>query len=162
MTIEPNISDTLSLSDPQQITHRILLAEDDLDDCMLFSEALEELGLSYQLSKVHDGEELMRFLKECEVLPDVLFLDLNMPRKNGFQCLSEIKGSELLRSLPVIIISTSFEQRIINLLYDNGSMFYLRKPNDFSKFKRMIDNAVALSMQKKFTQPSLEEYVLFY
>ena len=162
LTIEPDISDTLVLPDTQQITHRILLADDDLDDCLLFKEALEELGLSYQLTNVHNGEQLMKCLKECEVLPDILFLDLNMPRKNGFQCLSEIKESELLRSLPVIIVSTSYEQRIINLLYDNGSMYYLRKPNDFSKFKRMIDAAIALSIQKKFTQPSLEEYVLFY
>ena len=104
----------------------------------------------------------MNLLKESEILPDMLFLDLNMPRKNGFQCLSEIKESELLRPLPVIIISTSFEQKIINLLYENGAMYYLRKPNDFPKFKRMIDNAIALIVQKKYTQPPLEEYVLFY
>ena len=162
MPTKPDISDTPSLPSSRQIVHRILHADDDIDDCQLFNEALEELGLSFQLTTVHNGEQLMNLLKESEILPDMLFLDLNMPRKNGFQCLSEIKESELLRPLPVIIISTSFEQKIINLLYENGAMYYLRKPNDFPKFKRMIDNAIALIVQKKYTQPPLEEYVLFY
>ena len=102
----------------------------------------------------------MKFLNTSEELPDILFLDLNMPRKNGIQCLSEIKGSERLRHLPVVIISTSFEQKIIDLLYKSGAMFYLRKPNEFSRLKKLIDDAIILTEQKRCTQPSIEEYVL--
>ena len=71
----------------------ILLADDDTDDCIFFKEALDELLLPTKLMTVHDGEQLMHLLaNESTELPDVLFLDLNMPRKNGFECLEEIKS----------------------------------------------------------------------
>lgn len=76
----------------------ILLADDDSDDCLFFKEALRELLLSTNLTTVHDGEQLMQLLtNETNVLPHVLFLDLNMPRKNGFECLTEIKLSKKLK-----------------------------------------------------------------
>lgn len=80
----------------------IILADDDIDDCLFFTEALEELKINIQLKIVHDGEELMRQLALKNNKYDVLFLDLNMPRKNGFECLQEIKSNEKLISLPVI------------------------------------------------------------
>jgi CheY-like chemotaxis protein len=82
----------------------ILLADDDLDDCIFFKEAVGELMLSANLKVVHDGEQLMQLLiSETSELPDVLFLDLNMPRKNGFECLTEIKLDPRLKQLPIII-----------------------------------------------------------
>ena len=88
-------------------TH-ILLADDDKDDCMLFKDALEELPLSTSLAIVHNGEQLMHFLNtQMATPPNVLFLDLNMPRKNGLECLTEIKLNKNLAQLPVIIFSTS-------------------------------------------------------
>lgn len=80
----------------------ILLADDDLDDCRFFREALEELPFSTSEKIVTNGEDLMQLLTDKdEKLPDVLFLDLNMPRKNGFQCLGEkntTQGSRSFRS----------------------------------------------------------------
>jgi CheY-like chemotaxis protein len=71
---------------------RVLLADDDADDCLFFKEALEELPLSTSLTIVNDGDQLMKWLlKNTSRLPHVLFLDLNMPRKNGFECLTEIR-----------------------------------------------------------------------
>lgn len=96
--------------------HHILLADDDNDDCLLFKDALGDLPLATHLTIVRDGEQLMLLLNAKEELPDVLFLDLNMPRRNGFDCLSEIKENEKLRSLPVIIFSTSFDPDIVNLV----------------------------------------------
>src|SRR6185295_4050117 len=96
----------------------ILLADDDTDDCIFFKAAVKEFSMATTLSTVHDGEQLMELLtKEGNELPDVLFLDLNMPRKNGFECLSEIKQNKNLEHLPVIMFSTSFEQEVVNLLY---------------------------------------------
>ena len=67
----------------------LLLADDDIDDCSFFKEVLENLPISTHLTTVHDGEQLIQLLaKETIELPHVLFLDLNMPRKNGFECLS--------------------------------------------------------------------------
>lgn len=85
-------------------TINILLADDDKDDCLFFKEALEELEVVAQLTLVADGQQLMHRLRsDTDRLPDVLFLDLNMPRINGMECLAEIKQSEKLRQLPVII-----------------------------------------------------------
>jgi len=82
----------------------LLLADDDWDDCALFREALEELPIAAKLNIVHDGVQLMQLLHQNErILPDVLYLDLNMPRKNGFACLAEIKHNKRLSQLPVII-----------------------------------------------------------
>lgn len=147
---------------PKQTAFRILLADDDVDDCLLFNDALDELGILFELTCVHNGDQLMKLLNTAQQLPDVLFLDLNMPKKNGAQCLSAIKESSLLKSLCVIIISTSFDQQIVDILYENGANYYLRKPNDFSKLKKMIENAIALISQKKYHQPSVKEYVLSY
>jgi CheY-like chemotaxis protein len=121
----------------EQIT--ILLADDDEDDCFLFSEVLEEIPIPTTLTTVRNGEQLLHLLKSLkDELPHVLFLDLNMPRKNGWQCLEEIKQSEKLRKLKVIIFSTSFQQDIADQLYKNGAMHYIRKPNDFSQLKEVI------------------------
>ena len=70
----------------------ILLADDDLDDCLFFKDALEDMPAYTKFTAVHDGEQLMQLLThEKNGLPDILFLDLNMPRKNGFECLTEIR-----------------------------------------------------------------------
>ena len=146
----------------------LLLADDDKDDCLFFAEALEELSLSTHLTTVHDGEQLMQLLtNETNELPHVLFLDLNMPRKNGFECLSEIKLNKKLKQLPVIIFSTSFEQEVVNLLYKNGAQYFIRKPAEFSQFKKIIHKALTIITESlpagkagHFEQPSKETFVL--
>lgn len=117
----------------------ILLADDDEDDCFLFVEALEEIQVTTKLTTVRNGEQLLHLLESMkEELPHVLFLDLNMPRKNGWQCLEEIKRSEKLKKFKVIIFSTSFQQDVADQLYKNGAMHYIRKPGDFSQLKELI------------------------
>ena len=140
----------------------ILLADDDTDDCIFFKEAVEELQLPTKLSSLHDGEQLMQHLKnETNKLPDVLFLDLNMPRKNGFECLSEIKLDQRLKQLPVIIFSTSFEQEVVNLLYKNGAEYFIRKPSEFSQFKKIIHQTIiTLIVPQNITQPTRENFVI--
>ena len=92
----------------------LLLADDDNDDCMLFQEALTELALSVDLSVVNDGEQLMNYLKQHQNFSGIVFLDLNMPRKNGLECLTEIKMNEQLKKIPIIIISTSYDEDMVN------------------------------------------------
>ncbi len=139
----------------------ILLADDDTDDCIFFKEALDELLLSTHLTVVHDGEQLMQqLLNETNEFPDVLFLDLNMPRKNGFECLSEIKLSKKLNQLPVIIFSTSFEQEVVNQLYQNGAEYFIRKPSEFSQFKKIIQHSLVLIAQENISQPTRENFVI--
>ena len=145
----------------QNATLNILLADDDIDDCGFFKEALGELGVPIEFSAVHDGEQLMQLLSnESTELPNVLFLDLNMPRKNGFECLAEIKFSKKLKELPVIIFSTSFEQEVVNELYENGAQYFIRKPSEFSQFKKIVQQTLTLFTQGNVSQPAKEDFVL--
>ena len=89
-------------------TKKIFLAEDDPDDRSFFEDALNALALQTVLVISEDGEELMTALEETvPPQPFVIFLDLNMPRKNGFECLKEIRESDKLKDIPVVVLSTS-------------------------------------------------------
>ena len=139
----------------------LLLADDDKSDRNFFKEALEGLPIKTELTTVHDGEQLMQFLAESmDHLPQVLFLDLNMPRKNGFECLSEIKQNEKLKELPVIIISTSSDQEEANRLYETGAHYYIRKPNTFSELKELIYQALIFATEEKMIRPAIANFVL--
>ncbi|MBK9016359.1 MAG: response regulator [Saprospiraceae bacterium] len=139
----------------------ILLADDDKDDRFFFKMALDALTIPTQFTAVEDGEKLMEYLAgNAHQLPDVLFLDLNMPRKNGFECLSEIKRNADLKLLPVIIFSTSIEQEVVNRLYINGAQYFMRKPAEFSQLKNIIRHTVQLIMQGNISQPAKENFVL--
>lgn len=141
--------------------HKLLLADDDMDDCLFFQEALEDLCLSTKLTTVNDGVQLMDFLLLAENnLPDALFLDLNMPRKSGFECLSEIKQNKALKELPVVIISTSMDTEVVNQLYEIGAHFYIRKPGDFNVLKKVIEEATNRLAICKLIQPERSEFII--
>ena len=130
-------------------TLHIILADDDIDDRLFFDKALKEIPIPSRLTTLNDGEQLMNYLMEnSEHLPDILFLDLSMPRKTGIECLSEIKENEKLKDLPVIMLSTSFprdnkyEQNIIKTLFTIGALDYIRKPGDYQTLKQVIHNAL--------------------
>ena len=138
-----------------------MLADDDEDDCFLFKDALEQLALSVSLTTVKNGEALMQLLNEKNGrLPDVLFLDLNMPRKNGIDCLLEIKSNENLKQFPVVIFSTSLSPEVVGQVYKNGAHYYIRKPNEFGQLKKLIYKALTLTAQAGNIQPPIEKFVL--
>ena len=125
----------------------VLLADDDIDDCSFFDKALKEIPIATNLTIVHDGEQLLNYLLEnSDHLPEVLFLDLNMPCKNGFECLHEIKENKELKDIFVVMFSTSFPQNIfyeetmINMLLKIGANDYIRKSGDFAQLKQIIHN----------------------
>jgi CheY-like chemotaxis protein len=127
----------------------ILLADDDTDDCSFFEKALRDIPVATKLTIVRDGEQLMNYLFEnSEQLPDVLYLDLSMPRKNGFECLTEIKESVKLKDLIVVVFSTSFprdiiyEDNMIKLLLKIGAYDYIRKSGDLAQLKQLIHKTV--------------------
>lgn len=142
--------------------YNLLLADDDEDDCDFFKEALDELTLPVSLVTVNDGVQLMDFLGDHsgDNLPDLLFLDLNMPRKNGSECLKEIKESEALKNLAVIIFSTSLDNDIVDLMYAKGATYYIRKPGEFSQLKKVIENALVTASENNFKQPLREQFIL--
>ena len=131
----------------------ILLADDDMDDCNFFKQALEALPISTHLKTVTDGEQLMTYLFDhVDTLPDVLFLDLNMHRKNGFECLTEIKDDRQLQHIPIVIFSTSFPKIIIDKAFKLGANVYIRKPGDFAQLKQVIHNALPIATDKSFSK----------
>jgi len=139
----------------------ILLADDDIDDCIFFKNALDEILLATSLTAVHDGEQLMQLLSNESIeLPDILFLDINMPRKNGFECLAEIKQSARLKTLLVVVFSTSFEQEVVNSLYESGAHYFIRKPSAFLQFKKIIQHTLTIIMQGNISLPTKDDFVL--
>lgn len=144
-----------------KITHNLLLADDDTDDCLFFKEALDDLPLDANLAIVNDGVQLMNFLyAKLDTLPDALFLDLNMPRKSGFECLSEIKLIDGLKHLPIIIFSTSLDLDVVNLLYDKGAQYYIRKPGKFSTLKKVLLEAISLINKNNSKQPTRDKFIV--
>ena len=138
----------------------IVLTDDDKDDQKLFKEALNELPLLTSFSSFENGEKLMQMLNNNSgELPDVLFLDLNMPRKSGYECLSEIKNNEKLKHIPVIIYSTSYEQDIVDMLFKKGAHFYICKPAEFSEIKQVIQRALTFITEKN-SLPTKKNFVL--
>lgn len=139
----------------------ILLAEDDSDDRLLFEEALEELPLTFQLTTVYNGEELIEWLtRQGNNLPDVLFLDLNMPRKNGFAVLGEIKRNNNLQDLPVIIFSTANNVEMTKQVFKDAAHYYIRKPIDFQNLKALIYKALKLIADNNTPLPDRDNFVL--
>ena len=141
-------------------TLHILLADDDEDDCLIFKDVIEGLQLPVQFTMVPDGEELMLYLETASSLPHALFLDLNMPCKNGFECLTEIKKHAKLKMIPVIIYSTSYDEEKANQLYKAGAHYYICKPSDFEELKKVIYQAITLIKKEKNVQPPKEIFLL--
>jgi len=139
----------------------LLLADDDIDDCIFFKEVLDEMQIPTNLTIINNGVELITYLfKNSNNLPDVLFLDLNMPLKNGFECLSELRKDEKLKHLPVIIFSTSFNIEVVNSLYEKGANYYVRKPAEFIKLKKVVQLVLDLVSKKNHITSSKEDFVL--
>lgn len=117
----------------------ILMADDDGDDCLLAREALQEARLANELRVVQDGEELLQYLRRegeyaapgAAPRPGLILLDLNMPRKDGREALEEIKADPALRTIPVIIMTTSQAETDIVQSYGLGAASYITKPVTF-------------------------------
>ncbi len=141
----------------------IFLADDDVDDCDLFEDALKEVSDHTTLKTASDGIKLMNILGDTvPPAPDFIFLDLNMPRKNGFECLAEIKSDSKLKDIPVIIFSTSCEKEYIDRVYNCGANYYLCKPQDFSKLKTAISTVLKMDWKTGIAKPVRDKFLLVY
>jgi len=126
----------------------VALADDDEDDRMIFKEAIGQVSIKTQLALFKDGEELMDFLQLPEIVqPNLLFLDLNMPAKNGMQCLKEIRQNPSLKNLAIAIYSTSSSEQDIEDTFVNGANIYINKPASFGKLKEVIEKVLQLNWQ---------------
>lgn len=122
----------------------ILLVEDNEGDILLTTEALEEGKISNKLSVVRDGKEAIDFLNrngnfESAQLPDLILLDVNLPRVNGHEVLEYIKTHPDFKVIPVIMLTTSSSQEDINLSYKNYANCYITKPIEVSDFMEAVN-----------------------
>ncbi|MBP7173341.1 MAG: response regulator [Cloacibacterium sp.] len=126
----------------------IILADDDEDDRLFFTDAFEEIKINTKVQTYKDGVELMDYLnREDAILPQVLFLDLNMPKKNGIECLHEIKQNEKFKDLAIAIYSTSSSEEDIENTFVSGANIYIKKPNDFGTLKKILSDVVTINWQ---------------
>ena len=125
----------------------VILAEDDEEDVLLFETVLSELNQDIKVDVATDENELMKILKQVSTLPEMIFLDLNMPNKNGFECLSEIKSNEKWNSIKIVILSTSSQPQQIEIAYKSGADLYLAKPVSYSHFKSMMEKCISLNWE---------------
>lgn len=143
------------------ITMHVLLADDDQDDRLFFADAFNELSLKIKLKIVNDGEELMKYLKTPNItLPSVVFLDLNMPRKNGIDCLKEIRSNETLKNLSVAIYSTSSNPEDVDNAFVLGANIYIKKPNNFDTLKKALHKVVTINWQYHVCDLNRETFLL--
>jgi chemotaxis family two-component system response regulator Rcp1 len=119
----------------------ILLVDDSPADVRLTEEALRRANLASRLSIARDGEEAMRFLRapsEQQPRPDLVLLDLNLPRKDGREVLAEIDADDDLRRIPVVVLTTSGQDADILTAYDLKANCYIQKPVAFDEFIRVV------------------------
>ena len=123
---------------------KILLAEDDLGDVELIRESLKISKLHVEIDHVLNGLECMEYLRRAGKYsdarkPDLVLLDLNMPKKDGRQVLKEMKTDQFLKRIPVVILTTSAAEIDIAKTYDLGANCYVTKPVDFNQFQKVVN-----------------------
>ena len=121
----------------------VLLVEDNEDDLVIIQEVFADMKLGSIVNTVRDGEEALAYLQrkgkyKVARMPDIVLLDINMPKKNGFEVLDEIKKDSRLLSLPVIMLTTSHREEDIVRSYSKGACSYIHKLVDLDQFKQLI------------------------
>ena len=140
---------------------QIALADDDEDDRQLFLKAMGNLKISTELSLFEDGQQLMDYLhSSLQDLPEVIFLDLNMPIKGGMECLKEMRNDSRFNDIMIAIYSTSSSERDIEETFINGANIFINKPNDFGKLKESIAKVIELNWQYQTSQLDKDNFLL--
>jgi CheY-like chemotaxis protein len=138
---------------------RILLADDDDDDTFLFQEALQQLPVPMDLLIADNGMELMNILDAEAAKPDVIFLDMNMPVKNGLECLTEIRSTPGFEETPIIILSTSVAQYLWESAYKEGANLYIQKPTSFDGLVEILKKCL-LEKLERTNSFDLEQFLI--
>lgn len=127
---------------------RVVIADDDPDDRKMIADAFESVKLPFDLHTVEDGEALMDYLKRRGAYgdmdrPDLLLVDLNMPRKDGREALREIKADPHLRAIPTIVLTVSADEEDVRFAYEVGASTFIRKPMRFSELIETIHSVAS-------------------
>lgn len=139
----------------------VVLADDDEDDRLFFVEAFEELKIQTKVGIFKDGVTLMEALNLADsVLPNILFLDLNMPKKSGLECLKEIKSNTRFKDIAIAIYSTSASEEDIENTFVWGANIYIKKPSNFNILKKILSDVVTINWQYHTSGLNKENFLL--
>lgn len=125
----------------------ILLIEDDQDDVDLMQDALQDNGIRFKMDIVRQGDRVIPFLKLCKNFPNIILLDLNLPKMHGREVLSRIKLSEDFRHIPVAILTTSSSQAEKEFCLSAGASHFLTKPSTVEGFNKTIELILKIALQ---------------
>lgn len=138
---------------------KVLLADDDSDDSLLFNEALEQAKLPVQLMRAENGNEVLSLLQSSQ-MPDLVFLDVNMPLMNGIECLENIRSDQRFKDLPIVIYSTTNYKINIEACFRGGANVYIIKPNSFNDIIKMVKKLCTKEWTSTVTHPTPEYFVM--
>lgn len=135
--------------DVVEIHKKFFIADDDPDDQELFIEALLQIDAQCKCVTAFDGlEALNKLFSQTIHVPDFIFLDLNMPKMNGKECLVEIKKNNIFKEIPVIIYSTSADKKDMYEAMQLGAVFFLQKPNRFEELSRALLHIISYDWKR--------------
>jgi DNA-binding response OmpR family regulator len=120
----------------------ILLIDDDYDDCIVFEQLLREVAPSIKLTCLNSCKDVLSIIERCKA--DLIFLDLNMPKENGFYCLKIIQESASYNRIPIIMYSSSGNTKEINIAYGLGATLYFKKPSRYFELEASLKSILAL------------------
>jgi CheY-like chemotaxis protein len=142
---------------PADPTH-VLLAEDDDEDYFIFSLALKELTIKVILTRAENGDILLQLLDEKN--PDIVFLDLLMPCKDGRTCLKEIRANKKYDTVPIVVYSSLNDLKSIEFCYREGSNLYAIKPSTLTELKTVLEKIFSIDWKKMLYFPPRSKFVV--
>jgi len=141
---------------------RILLTDDDQDDRDFFAEAVQDIHLNFPVEFCQNGLELLKRLYDSTLfIPDIIFLDLNMPVMSGFETLQQIRENILFKNIPVIAIySTSATEEGVKNTFRLGANAYVVKPTDFNDLKKLVKKVIQMDWKERLKHSKFESFII--
>ena len=141
---------------------RILLTDDDADDREFFADAVADIHLNFPVEFCENGLELLNRLYNKELsIPDIIFLDLNMPVMSGFESLQQIRDDSKFKDIPIIAIySTSATEDGIKNTFGLGANAYIVKPTDFNDLKKLLKKVIEMDWKEKLKHVEFESFII--
>ncbi|HEX2684722.1 MAG TPA: response regulator [Ferruginibacter sp.] len=144
-------------TDPKAPTH-VLLAEDDEDDVLIFRLAVDKLPIAIMLTHAQDGEQLFELLET--ILPDIIFLDIYMPCKNGRECIQDIRANRKYDSIPVIMYTSSSERNVVDETFRAGANLFVVKPNNIRELTEKLQHILAINWKEYMVFPPRKKFLV--
>ena len=141
----------------------IFMADDDEDDCLLFVDVLQEASFKSNLKCFSNGSQLIDHMKNINNeanFPHLLFLDLNMPIKNGLDSLAEIRAYAAFSNIPIIVYSTSAQREAVETAFENGANLFVKKPDSFGKLKILLEKIMERYITSKLLKPDKSDFFI--